>query len=177
MNRFLAKLSTREKIFLLAGGGICALIFLFIFLINPLWERTEQLSRLMPQKEKELEQFRRLAEEYFFLSGQMKEVEARLPQRNQFSPLSYLEEIAKKNEVRGNIAYIRSVPAIFQKPYQEVPVEVKLENIPLARTVPFIDAIEHAPYFLRIKRLNLRTRLSDPKNLDITFVVSSYEKM
>ncbi len=176
MNLFLAKLSNREKIFLLAGGAIGTFILLFIFLINPIWERANLLSRLIPQKEKDLKQFGRLSEEYFFLSSQMKEVEARLPQKNQFSPLSYLEEIAKKNDVRGNITYIRSVPAIFQKPYQEIPVEVKVENIPLARMIPFIDAVEHSPYFLRIKRLDMRTRLSDPKKLDVTFVVSSYEK-
>lgn len=177
MRLLLAKLSTREKLFLLAGSGIGAVIFVFIFLINPIQEKTALLSRLIPQKEKELIQLRRLSDEYFFLSTKMREVESRLPQKNQFSPLSYLEEIAKKNEVRGNIAYIRSVPAILQKPYREIPVEVKVENIPLVRIVPFIDAIEHSPYFLRIKRLNIKTRLSDPNSLDITFVVSSYEKM
>jgi len=177
MSLSLAKISTREKVFLVAGGLVSAFILLFVFLISPIRERSDNLSRLIPQKEKELEEFKRLEEEYFFLSGQMKQIEARLPQKNQFSPLSYLEEIAKKNDVRKNIAYIRSVPAIAQKPYQEIPVEVKVENIPLTRIVPLIDAIENAPYFLRIKRLNMRTRLSDPKNLDITFVVSSYEKM
>jgi len=177
MNLFLSKLSNREKVFLFVGGGFGALLLIFIFFINPIREREALLSRLIPQKEKEMEQFKRLSEEYFFLSNQMKEVEGRLPQKNQFSPLSYLEEIAKKNGVRENIAYIRSVPAILQKPYQEIPVEVKVENIPLFRIVSFIDAVENSPYFLRIKRLNIRTRLSDPKNLDITFVVSSYEKM
>ncbi len=177
MNTFLAKLSPREKLFLLVGGGISAVILLFIFLISPITERTAFLSEMIPKKEKELKQFKRLQEEYFFLSGQIKEVEARLPQKNQFSPLSYLEDIAKKNDVRQNIAYIRSVPAIAQKPYQEIPVEVKLEGIPLDRIVSLIDAIETSPYFLRVKRLNLRTRFSDPKKLDITFVVSSYEKM
>jgi general secretion pathway protein M len=177
MNTFLAKLSPREKLFLLVGGGISAVILLFIFLISPITERTAFLSEMIPKKEKELKQFKHLQEEYFFLSGQIKEVEARLPQKNQFSPLSYLEDIAKKNDVRQNIAYIRSVPAIAQKPYQEIPVEVKLEGIPLDRIVSLIDAIETSPYFLRVKRLNLRTRFSDPKKLDITFVVSSYEKM
>lgn len=177
MNLFLAKLSPREKIFLLIGGVASAFIFMFVFLISPIQDRTARLSQMIPQKEKELKQFKRFEEEYLFLSGQIKDVEARLPQKNKFSPLSYLEEIAKKNDVRQNIAYIRSVPAIAQKPYQEIPVEVKVENIPLDKVVPLIDAIEHSPYFLRVKRLNVRTRSSDPKKLDITFVVSSYEKM
>lgn len=177
MNAFLAKLSEREKVFLLAGGISVTCVLLFILLIGPLQERSAVLSKSIPKKEKELEQFKRLQEEYFFLSDQIKVVEARLPEKNQFSPLSYLEEIAKKNDVRKNIAYIRSVPAIPQKPYQEIPVEVKLEDISLFQIVPLIDAIEHSPYFLRIKRLDVRTRSGDPKKLDITFVVSSYENL
>jgi general secretion pathway protein M len=177
MNLFLAKLAPREKIFLFVGGVSALFIFLFVFLISPITERKAYLSQMIPKKGQDLKQFKRLEEEYHFLSSQIKLVEARLPQRNQFSPLSYLEEIAKKTDVRQNIAYIRSVPAIAQKSYQEIPVEVKLEGISLDRIVPLIDAIEHSPYFLRVKRLDLRTRSSGPKTLDITFVVSSYEKM
>jgi type II secretory pathway component PulM len=177
MNLFLSKLSPREKLFLLVGGVSVLVVLIFVFLISPITERTILLSQIIPKKEKELKQFKRLEAEYLFLSRQIKVVETNLPQKNQFSPLSYLEEIAKKNDVRQNIAHIRSVPAIPQKPYEEIPVEVKLENVSLDRIVSFIDAIETSPYFLRVKRLNLRTRSSDPKKLDITFVVSSYEKM
>jgi hypothetical protein len=56
-------------------------------------------------------------------------------------------------------------------------VEVKVENISLDQAVVFLDAIERSNYFLRIKRLNIRTRSTDSKKLDITFVVSSYEKI
>jgi hypothetical protein len=177
MTLSLAKISIREKIFLFAGGAIVVSILLYLFVFDPIRERAILLSRLIPQKENELNAFSALQEEHSFLSAQMKQVEGRLPEKNRFSPLSYIEAIAKENDVRGNIAYIRSVAAIVREPYREIPVEVKVEDISLDRAVAFLDAIEHSVYFLRIKRLNIRTRASDSNQLDMTFAVSSYEKL
>lgn len=177
MSVSLAKISTREKVFLLVGGLLIGGMLLYFLLIDPIREQNNQLSRLIPQKENELTTFRQLESEYLFLSDKMKQIEARLPQKNQFSPLSYIEGIAKNNDVRENIAYIRPVPSIVREPYQEIPIEVKLEGITLDRAVGFLDAIENSNYFLRVKRLNIRTRSSEAKKLDITFVVSSYEKI
>ena len=43
--------------------------------------------------------------------------------------------------------------------------------------LPFLTAIESAPYYLRVKRLAMKSRFSDSTYLDVTFVVSSYEKI
>ena len=56
-------------------------------------------------------------------------------------------------------------------------MEVKMEDIPLSGIVPYLAALENAPYYIRIKRLNVKTRYADPEKLDVTFVVSSYEKL
>ncbi len=173
----LKKLSQREKVFLLAGGTFTALLLIYLFLIEPNRERAVLLSRLIPQKEDEILKLRGLSEEYLALSDQIKEIEGRLPGQNQFSPLSYIEGIARQNQVRENIASIRSIPSVAQSPYQEIPMEVHMENIALVQIIPFLNAIENAPYFLRIKRLSMKTRVSEPQKMDVTFVVSSYEKM
>jgi len=36
--------------------------------------------------------------------------------------------------------------------------------------------VENAPYPVRIKRLAMKTRFSDPTLMDVTFLVSSYER-
>ncbi len=172
----LAKLSKRETVFLLAGGAFTVSLLVYLFLIEPIREQTVLSSRLIPQKEEEILKLRRLSEKYVALSARMKEIEGRLPGANQFSLLSYLEKIAKQNQVRENISSIRAIPPVTQAPYREIPMEVKMENISLLRIIPFLNTIENAPYFLRIKRLSIKTRVSEPQKLDVTFVVSSYEK-
>lgn len=176
-DRFLMRLSSRER-WVLGGGAILGFLLVVYFsLLGPTLERMALLDRLIPQKEKELQDFARLQEEYRTISQGIQEVQRRIPAANQFSPLSFLEETAARNQIRSNIAYIRPMVPQLQEPYREIPVEVKVENVTLARIVPFLTSIENAPFVLRIKRLSMKTRFSDPTFMDITFVVSSYEKM
>ena len=176
-DRFLLRLSRRER-WILGGGGLVTLLLVgYVTFLGPAWERMVQLDRLIPQKEKEVGEFANLREDYTALSSGIQKIERRLPTQNQFSPLSFLEENATKNQMRANIAYIRPLPPQVHEPYREIPVEVKVENVSLARMISFLSAIENAPHTLRIKRLTMKTRFSDPALMDITFVVSSYEKI
>jgi type II secretory pathway component PulM len=177
IDRFLIRLSRRERRILGGGATVALLLIGYVIFLGPAWERMVQLDRLIPQKEKEVGEFANLRENYTSVSSGIQKMERRLPMQNQFSPLSFLEENATKNQMRANIAYIRPLAPQVHEPYREVPVEVKVENVSLARIISFLSAIENAPHTLRIKRLSMKTRFSDPALMDITFVVSSYEKI
>lgn len=174
---FFQRLSAREQWILGGGSGIALLLIGYFIFLGPALERLASLDRLIPQKEKEVKEFSRLRDDYQQISQAIQEINTRLPKQNQFSPLSFLEENAGKNQIRANIAYIRPMPPQLHEPYREIPVEVKVENVTLARIVPFLSSIQAAPYYLRIKRLSMKTRFTDPTFLDVTFVVSSYEKI
>ncbi len=176
IDQFLLRLSLREK-WMLGGGGLVALVLILYFTqIDPTLARMAQLESLISRKEAALQEMQSLRGEYLSLSKKIQALELRLPAETTFSPLSFLEENAAKNGVRGNIAFIRPLTPQVQKPYREIPVEVKLENVSLAQIIPFLTAVENAPQRLRIKRLAMKTRFSDPDKMDVTFLVLSYEK-
>lgn len=176
LDRSFRRLSSRER-WVLVGGGLVALLLIgYAMLFAPAWERMTLLERLIPRKENEVREFAQLKDEYLSISEGIRTIEERLPTENKFSPLSFLEEKAARNQIRGNIAYIRPLAPQVHASYREILVEVKVENVTLARVIPFLNAIETAPYALRLKRLALKTRFSDPTLMDITFLVSSYEK-
>jgi hypothetical protein len=112
------------------------------------------------------------------VSKEIDAIERRLPKESSFSPLSFLEENAAKNRIKGNIAFIRPLASQEHKSqYREVPVEVKVEKVTLAQIIPFLAALEKSNHRLRIKRLSMKTRFSNPDLMDVTFLVLSYEKV
>jgi|GEM_PF-1141962 len=187
MNTVLSRYSLRERWFL--GGGVLGVMVLitYVLWVGPTWDRLVLLQRLIPQKEKEMVEFAVTTREYKTDWEKVKRQEERLTAPPGFSPLSFLEESASKNKIRQNIVYIR--PAVTgtmgmagtvglgktPSPYKETQVEVRLENVTLLQAVPFLRAIEDAP--LRMKRLSMKTRLTDSSLMDIVVWVSSYEKM
>jgi len=179
MSSFFEKISPREKLFLLGGATLIGFVFLYLYVIDPTQSKTILLNQLIPKKESAIQSFNSLSDEYIFLETGIRSIEGRLSQKNQFSLLSYIEKVATQHQVRDKIANIRSMTPISQSPYQEIPMEVKLEGIPLAHIISLLATLETAPYYLRIKRLNIKTRYdeSDKDKLDVTFVVSAYEKM
>lgn len=175
IDQFLMGRTLREKGIL--GGGIFIAFFLvgYVAWFSPAVERMVLLNRLIPQKEKEIGAFEHLLDEYRAVLDGIQNIERRLPTEGRFSTLSFLEEIATQNKIRKNIATIRPLSPRLHESYREIPVEVKVENVTLVQIIPFLDAIEGGS--LHIKRLAMKTRFSDPAFLDVTFVVSSYEKI
>ncbi len=178
IDQFLIRLSTREK-WMLGGGSIIALFLILYFsLVDPTLQRMAQLDSLIPRKERDLQELLRLKQKFQEVSKEIRAIEKQLPEESRFSPLSFLEENAAKNKIKGNIAFIRPLAAQEHKSqYREVPVEVKVERVTLAQIIPFLAALENSTNRLRIKRLSMKTRFSNPDLMDVTFMVLSYEKV
>ncbi len=176
IDQFLMRTSAREK-WMLGGGSIVALLLIAYFsLLDPTLQRMTQLEGLIPRKERAMHDLLQLKDLYQTASNDIKILEKRLPKEGTFSPLSFLEENAAKNKIRNNIAFIRPLTPQTHKSYREVPVEVKVENVTLSQIIPFLTALENGPHRLRIKRLSMKTRFSNPDLMDVTFLALSYEK-
>lgn len=178
IDQFLIRLSTREKWMLGGGGFIASFLIIFFFLVDPTLERMKQLDSLIPRKERDLSELIRLKQSFQGVSKEIDAVVLALPEESSFSALSFLEEHAAKNRIKGNIAFIRPLAAQEHlSRYREVPVEVKVEKVRLSEIIPFLAALENSKNRLRIKRLSMKTRFSNPDLMDVTFLVLSYEKV
>jgi hypothetical protein len=58
-----------------------------------------------------------------------------------------------------------------------VSAEVKVESVTLLQVVAYLAALDRAPQRIRVKYLRLKTRYADPKLLDGSLVVSTYERL
>ena len=173
------RLTRRERIYLMAAGvGVIGMGFYGTFsAVVSYQERMKGLDRLIRQKEAAIATLAQIQREYLLLKKQVGSLDERIEQdHGRFSILSFLESIAGSANVRSKIAYMRPQVGVVTDQYRETSVEMKIENVTLDQSVRFLSAIEEAPHVLRIKNLHFKRRYADPQYLDVTVLVSTYEK-
>jgi len=168
------KISRREKIFLVGGIGILALILVIQMLIFPALKRSKDLDRLIFQKEKEIQDLRRLKKEL----GSLKEAHAALLQKipaeeRTMEPLSKLDRLIERTGLRENVRVIKPSPAPGSR--MELWIEVALEKVDLPHLTRFLYEIQSSASGIRIEKMNIKPRYTSPKYLDVNLQMVFYQ--
>ena len=170
------RLAFREKVVLGLGALLGVMILAYTLIISPYAEKMRVLDRRISQKTVELKEISTLRQEYLEIKERMEELKGKVRKRGKaFSLFSHLESLAGKTLIKGNIASMKPQSSPIGEHYKESSVEVKLESITTRQLVDYLFRIENSEAFLRIKRLHLKKRHDNPKYLDATFLVSTYE--
>jgi len=172
-------ISPRERVYLIVGAA--TLLGLLIYggysVASSYFDRMNTLDRLIRQKQEARSTLNQIGVEYAQIKGQIGILDERIENdQGKFSLLSFLESLAGTAQVRSRIAYMRPQAAVQMDQYREISVEMKIENVTLDQAIRFLTSIEQAPHVLKIKNLHMRTRYANPQYLDVTFLVSTYEK-
>jgi general secretion pathway protein M len=169
------KLGRREKLVLIAGGVVVALVLFHRFALSAALERVQVLDRLVAQKEREVVEMRTLRDTFMAQKSLMEEVNRNLQQRGQeFAFFSFLEDLANKSGVKTNIMYMKPALSTSSELYRESSVEMRLEGITLQQLIRYLYDIERAPQLLRVRRMHIKPRAANPDMLDVTFQVSTF---
>jgi len=170
------RLAFREKVVLGLGTLFGVVLLAYTLIITPYMEKVRVLDRRIAQKTVELKEISILREEYLEIKRKMEELKGKAGKRGKSFPLfSYLESLAAKTLIKGNIASMKPQSTPLGEHYKESSVAVKLESITTRQLVDYLFRIENSEAFLRIKRLHLKKRHDNPEYLDATFLVSTYE--
>ncbi len=166
----------RERVVLGVGALIVLALGTYALVMEPLMERSARLDRRTAQRQDDLDRVTRLAAEHRSAVDQVAGLDQGVSAPGSFPLLSFLEETASAQQMRNRLASIRPQPVQTLAPYREITAEVKLESITLAQVVAYLDALDRAPQRVRVKLLRLKTRYADPKLLDGSLLVTTYER-
>ncbi|UCD70839.1 MAG: type II secretion system protein M [Syntrophobacterales bacterium] len=170
------RLAFREKVVLGLGSLLGVMILSYTLIITPYMEKMRDLDRRIAQKTIELKEISTLSQEYLEIKEKMEELKGKARRRGKaFSLFSHLESLAGKTRIKGNIASMKPQSTPIGEHYKESSVAVKLENITTKQLVDYLFLIENSEAFLQIKKLHLKKRHDNPKYLDATFLISTYE--
>lgn len=168
------RINPREKRVLVAGGCIVAALLIYLVIVSPYMSAMERLDLRIARKTKELEEVIALQKEYLRLQERTRILDSMVRSTPGFSLLSFLENLAVKNKIKKQIAYMKPLVTPGNERYRESSVEMKLEGMTLGRLVDYLYQIEQSTQPIRIKRLNIVKKKGDAY-LDVTFQASIFE--
>ena len=168
-------LSANERLLVSIAAGLVGVSLLWFGLAMPLLAAARNASQNAATAEQQVEMVRALRTRFDEVNGRLGAVEARIQGGPQGEIFTTLEQMASQSAVKIDSMEPRTAPASAE--YRETKVQVALKGVTLAQVVGFLSRIDTAPQMLSIKSLRLRTRADKQDLLDVTFTVSSFERI
>lgn len=168
-------LARREKALVAAAGAMTALVLLWALAVRPLIAARASAIARAEAAEEQADAVRELRQRYDEVAGRLAGVELRIQSGPQANLFATLESLAQQSAVKVDAMEPRTAPA--SEPYRETKVQITLENATLPQVVAYLHKIESAPQLLSVKSLRVRTRSDMPELLEVTFTVSSFERI
>jgi len=165
----LIKLDSRDKRALLIGGPVAAAILLYLLVLSPLLDDLARKRDLVPRKEQELAEMRKLSEEYREIQKQLQAAQEAAAKRGPI--LTEIENITRRANLNSKIVSLKPQSGTKSETFTESIVEVRMDNITLYDVVNYVHLLEQAT--LRVRKLQFKPRYDNPKLLNATFLVSS----
>ncbi len=163
------KLEPRDKKALILGGSAVAVILLYLFVLSPFLSDLARKRDLIPKKERDLVEIKKLRDEYKDIQKQLQVAQEAAAKRGPI--LTEIENISKRANLSGKIVSLKPQPAAKTDGFTESVVEIRLDNIALYDVVNYINLLEKAT--LRVRKLAFKPRYDNPKLLNATLLVSS----
>jgi len=169
-------ISSRERRVLLAGGAVLALVLLILG-IDAVYNSYDALQTSIQEARERLRTTAHLRDQYLETQERLEQIQSRLSQSQEgFSLMSYIEELATQEQIRGNMGGAKQKTSPLGEQYKEDSVDIELEDITLPSLVSFVHKIENSPHLLRVKRLKVKPRYDNRNLLHVTMTVSTYSK-
>jgi len=178
MNEFWNNLSRRQQYAMSIGCAVVLALLLAQFLLFPLLEAKKTVSRAIKSNEKILGEMVLLSAEYRGLKQHGEGIQRALAQRSSdFTLFSHLERVAGEAGVKANIKYINASKGSASGPYEELPVEIKLEKITLKQLTDFFYILESPQDLIRIKKLVVSKMKENPEYLAAQIQAVTFQLM
>jgi general secretion pathway protein M len=173
----MAKISQRDRLFLLAGSVFVIIFIVMQFGIFPLLKNRERLQKGIAAREKALVEMKELQARYRDLHSKANSLVDQLDSRNAgFSLFSFLEQNATKTDVKKNIAYMKPSELSDDGPFKEIYVEMKLQAVTLKQLVDFLQLVESPENIVALKRISIQENKKEKATLDVILQVVSLDR-
>ncbi len=176
MKAFWDRLSGRQQITLGIGGAAVLVLLLAQFLLLPFLESRKTVNQAIRNNEKILGEILLLDKEGKTLKRQAGMIQQALARRpRDFALFSHLEKVAGDTGVKSSIKFINAAKGAVSGPYEELPVEIRLEKITLKQLTDLLYLLEAPQDFIRIRKISVARMKESPEYLAVQMQVSTFQ--
>ena len=158
----------REKNILIAGILFVVLFFGFQFGIAPVFEKRDNLTRILKDRQKSLKEMQVLKQQYSTFSNKFDfNAQSLTPRKANFTLFSYLDSLVQQSGIKENVAYMKPTTKKLEKSqYMIAIVKLKLNGVYLKEFIDFLYRIESSKNGVNITSLSLSKAGSNQFLLD-----------
>ena len=170
-------LQKREKIIISIGGVVVVVLLILELIIFPIYDRKENLQKLIVQRTKSLSEMHQLEAEYHALTRNLVSNESQLKNRPRgFTLFSFLDALAGQSGIKQNIIYMKpSTTNVKGSPYTLSIVEMKIESLTMNQLVAFLHGVETSPNMVWVKRISLSKGEKNNQLINSILQVETYQ--
>ena len=172
----ISQLNQRERIFVLAGGLALILALLYFAIVAPYYSALTRLDRQVAVRSGQLQEVKGLQARYLALQQQMTQMERLLGKRQDFSALTFIENLVEQTAGRENLLSMRPQSPEVRNEFTIDSVEIKLEKLTLKQLLELLLGVEGADTPVQVKSLYLKQRFDDRSLLDATMTVTALRR-
>jgi len=175
LTNYFNRLAPRERLLVSVAVVSVVLISLYSFVWDPLQANRQLLARRITAKEKDLIEIQKQRETYLDLQRKLDASQAAIQQPGadpNFSLFAYLDNTIGQAVGREHVTSMNPSDKNLGPEFQETMVEIRLTQINLAQLVDLLYRVEKGDHPLRFSRLQIKKRINDIRNFDVTATVS-----
>ena len=171
------RMSKREKVYITVGGAFVGSLLLWLLIVNPYLSGIENAKNRIETGRRDLSRMIELYTTYASLRATVDEIEGRIPDDENFTILSALEQLANEAGVSDQITSMEERNNPDNEFYREMAVEVSLRQVPLRSLIDYLHGIESSPNLLLVSRLTMNTRFNQRNLIDAKVEVASFRPL
>ncbi len=172
----ISQLNQRERIFVTVGGIALALALLYLAVLMPYRGALTRLDKQIAARSQQLQEVKSLRAQYLAMQQQILQVEMRVKNSENFSALTFIENLVERTAGRENLMSMRPQSPMAQNEFTIDSVEVKLEKLSLRQVLELLWGVESATTPMQVRNLYLKQRFDDHSLLDASMTITALRK-
>jgi general secretion pathway protein M len=172
----LNQLNQRERVFVIAGGIALILALLYFAILMPYRSALTKLDSRIAVRSQQLQEVKSLRAQYLALQQQISQVERLVKNSQEFSALTFIENLVQQTAGRENLLSMRPQAPQVQGEFMTDSVEIKLEKLTLKQVLELLWGVEKASTPMQVENLYLKQRFDDRALLDATMTITALRR-